>query len=54
MHYPIPLKFGTLKGRIKANPHAKFACNTTNGHELINNYSQKIILISCHAYSVNR
>jgi len=25
--YPIALKFGTLKGRIRAHPDIKFGCN---------------------------
>jgi len=54
MHYPIALKFGTLKGRIKAHPDTKFGCNTINVHEVINNYLQKITPICCHAYRVNR
>jgi len=54
MHYPIALKFGTLKGGIKVHPDTKFGCNTINGHEIINNYSQKITPICCHAYRVNR
>jgi len=37
-HDSIALKFGTLKGRIKAHPDTKFDCNTINGHEVINNY----------------
>jgi len=41
MHYPIALKFGTLKGGIKAHPDTKFCCNTINGHEVINNFSKK-------------
>jgi len=41
MHHPIALKFGTLKGRIKAHPDTKFGCNAINGQEVINNYSQK-------------
>jgi len=35
MHYPIPLKFGTLKGRINAHPNTKFVCNTINGYKAI-------------------
>jgi len=34
VHYPIPLKFGTLKDRIKAHPDTKFGCNTINGKQL--------------------
>jgi len=41
MHYPIRLKFGTLKGRIKAHHDTKFGHNIMNGHDVINNYSQK-------------
>jgi len=54
IHYPIALKFGTLKGRTKAHPDTKFGCNTINGHEVINNYLQKITPICFHAYRVNR
>jgi len=49
MHYPIALKFGTLKGGIKVHPDTKFGCNTINGHKVINNYLQKITPICCHA-----
>jgi len=41
MHYPIPLIFGMLKGKIKAHPDTKFGCNTINGHEVISNCLQK-------------
>jgi len=40
-HYPITLKFGTLKGRIRVHPDTKFDCNTINGHKALNNYLQK-------------
>jgi len=54
MYYPIALKFGTLKDRIKAYPDTKFGCNTINGYEVINNYLQKTTPICCHAYRVKR
>jgi len=53
-HYPISWKFGILKGSIRVHPDTKFGCNTINGHEVINNCSQKITPICCHAYRVNR
>jgi len=53
-HYPIALKPGTLKGRVRAHPDTKFGCNNINIHKVINNYSQKITLTCCHAYRVNR
>jgi len=40
-HYPIALKFGTLKGGIRVHPDTKFGCDTINGHKFINDYSQK-------------
>jgi len=40
-HYPIALKFCTLKGGIKVHPDTKVACNTINGYQVINNYLQK-------------
>jgi len=52
-HYPIALKFGTLKGRIRLHPKIKFGCNTINGHEVID-YSQQITPICCHVYKINR
>jgi len=35
-HYPIALKFGTLKGRIRAHPGTILGCNTTNYQKVIN------------------
>jgi len=52
-HYLIALKFSTLKGRIRVHPDTKFGCNTTYGHEVINNHSKKITPICCPAYRVN-
>jgi len=51
-HNPIALKFGTLKGMLRAHPDAKFGFNTMNGHEVIKNYSGKITPICCHAKSL--
>jgi len=54
MHYPIALKFGTLKVGITVHPNTKFGCNTVNGYKVINDYSLKITPICCPAYRVNR
>jgi len=32
MHYPIALKFGTLKVEIRVHPDTKVGCNTVNGN----------------------
>ena len=52
--YPIALKFGTLKGGIKAHLGAKFGWNEVNVQKGISDYLQKITPICCHAYRVNR
>jgi len=52
MHYPIALKFGTLKGAIKTHADTKFGCNSINGHEVKQLFA-KITPIYCHAYRVN-
>jgi len=44
----IALKFGTLKGGIRAHPDTKFGCNTINGHKVISNYLQKVTPTCCH------
>jgi len=49
--YLIVLKFGTQQDSVSA--HLKFGCNTVNAHKVINNYSQKITPIRCHAHRVN-
>jgi len=41
IHYLITLKFGTLKGGIKAHPNTKFSYNNINNHKVINNYLWK-------------
>ena len=51
---PIVLKFGTQKGRTKANPSIKFGTNPMNGSGVMTDYSRKTRSICCHAYRVNR
>ena len=51
--YPISLKFGTQKGGIKTYLHTTFGWNTINRQRVINDYSEKITPICCHAYRVN-
>jgi len=49
----MPLKFGTMKGMIRAHPDTEFGSNTINGHKVINNHLQKKITPTCcHAYRV--
>jgi len=48
-HYPIALKFGTLKGEIRAHPDTKYI----NGLKVINNYLRKNNTNLFHAYRVN-
>ena len=51
---PIGLKFGTLKGLIKANLSTKFGRNPMNIHGVMTNYLRKIRSKVCHAHRVNR
>ena len=49
----IGLKFGTLKGRIKADLHTNFGRNPMNIHGAMTDYLHKIRSKVCHAYRVN-
>ena len=51
---PIGLKFGTLKGLIKANLSTKFRRNPINIHGVMTNYLRNIRSKVCHAHRVNR
>ena len=51
---PLKLKFGTLKGIIKANLGTKFGENLIKIHGVTINYSYKIISNFCHTYKINR
>ena len=50
----IGLKFGTLKGLIKANLSTKFGRNPMTIHGVMTNYLRKIRSKVCHAHRVNR
>ena len=54
MRAPIGLKFGTLKGLIKANLSTKFGRNPMNIHGVMTNYLRKIRSKVCHAHRVKR
>ena len=47
------LKFGTLKGLIKADLSANFGSNPMNIHGVMTDYLRKIRSKVCHAYRVN-
>ena len=49
----IGLKFGTLKGLIKADLCTNFGRNPMNIHEVMTDYLRKIRSKVCHAYRVN-
>ena len=49
----IGLKFGTLKGLIKADLHTNFGRNPMNIHGVMTDYFRKIRSKVCHAYRVN-
>ena len=49
----IGLKFGTLKGLIKADLCTNFGRNPMNIHGVITDYLRKIRSKVCHAYRVN-
>ena len=53
MRARIGLKFGTLKGIIKADLCTNFSRNPMNIHGVMTNYLRKIRLKVCHAYRVN-
>ena len=49
----IGLKFGTLKGLIKADLRINFGRNPMNIHGVMTDYLRKIRSKVCHAYRVN-
>ena len=53
MRARIGLKFGTLKGLIKADLSTNFGRNPMNIHGVITDYLRKIRSKVCHAYRVN-
>ena len=53
MRARIGLKFGTLKGLIKADLHTNFGRNPMNIHGVITDYLRKIRSKVCPAYMVN-
>ena len=53
MRARIGLKFGTLKGLIKADLCTNFGRNPMNIHGVMTDYLRKIRLKVCHAYIVN-
>ena len=53
MRARIGLKFGTLKGLIKADLRTNFGRNPMNIHGVITDYMRKIRSKVCHAYRVN-
>ena len=53
MRARIGLKFGTLKGLIKADLCTNFSRNPMNIHGVMTNYLRKIRSKVCHAYRVN-
>ena len=53
MRARIGMKFGPLKGLIKANLRTNFGRNPMNIHGVITDYSRKIRSKVCHAYRVN-
>ena len=53
MHARIGLKFGTLKGLIKADLCTNFGRNPMNIHGVMTDYLRKIRSKVCHAYRVN-
>ena len=50
----IGLKFGTVKGLIKANLSTKFGRNPMNIHGVMTDYLRRIRSKACHAHRVNR
>ena len=53
MRAQIGLKFGTLKGLIKADLCTTFGRNPMNIHGVMTNYFRKIRSKVCHAYRIN-
>ena len=53
MHARIGLKFGTLKGLIKADLCTNVGRNPMNVHGVMTDYLRKIRSKVCHAYRVN-
>ena len=53
MRARIALKFGTLKGLIKADLCTNFGRNPMNIHGVMTDYLRKIRSKVCHAYRVN-
>ena len=53
MRARIGLKFGTLKGLIKADLHTNFGRNPMTIHGVMTDYLRKIRSKVCHAYRVN-
>ena len=53
MRTQIGLKFGTLKGLIKADLCTNFGRNPMNIHGVMTDYLRKIRSKVCHAYRVN-
>ena len=53
MRARIGLKFGTLKGLIKADLCTNFGRNPMNIHGVMTDYLRKIRSKVCHAYRVN-
>ena len=53
MRAQIGLKFGTLKGLIKADLCTNFGRNPMNIHGVMTDYLRKIRSKVCHAYRVN-
>ena len=53
IHARIELKFGTLKGLIKADLCTNFGRNLMNIHGVMTDYLRKIRSKVCHAYRVN-
>ena len=53
MRARIGLKFGTLKGLIKADLRTNFGRNPMNIHGVMTDYLRTIRSNVCHAYRVN-
>ena len=53
MRARIGLKFGALKGLIKADLRTNFGRNPMNIHGVMTDYLRKIRSKVCHAYRVN-
>ena len=53
MRAQIELKFGTVKGLIKADLRTNLGRNPMNIHRVMTDYLRKIRSKVCHAYRVN-